>query len=153
MTKDGALMVAAANDRLFARLWAAIGRPELADDERFRTNPDRVANREQLVPQIRDELRRQTSEHWLAALDGIPVAPVQDVAEVAAHEQTPATGMLQELDGLETVPLPLQVDGDRLSHHSPPPVLGQHSAEVLRELGYTDAEVAALAAAAITRLP
>ena len=61
--------------------------------------------------------------------------------------------MLQALGGVETVALPLQVDGDRVTHHHPPPLLGQRSAEVLRELGYSDADVAALAETAITRLP
>ncbi len=151
-TCDGELMIAAANDRLFAQLCDAVGRPELADDPRFRTNPDRLANREQLLPLLRERIAEHSTAHWLEALDGIPVSPVQDVAQAAAHEQTRATGMVQELDGNETVALPLQVDRERVAHHAPPPTLGEQSAEVLAELGYSEAEIAALADAGITRL-
>jgi len=151
-TCDGELMIAAANDRLFAQLCDAVGRPELADDPRFRTNPDRLANREQLLPLLRERIAEHSTAHWLEALEGIPVSPVQDVAQAAAHEQTRATGMVQELDGTETVALPLQVDRERVAHRGPPPTLGEQSAEVLAELGYSEAEIAALADAGITRL-
>jgi crotonobetainyl-CoA:carnitine CoA-transferase CaiB-like acyl-CoA transferase len=151
-TSDGELMIAAANDRLFAQLCEGIGRPDLVDDPRFRTNPDRLAHREELLPLIRERIAEKPSSHWLSVLSAIPVAPVQDVAEAAAHEQTRASGMLQELDGLETVALPVQVDGARVAHHSPPPLLGADSAAVLDELGYTADEVAALAEAGVTRV-
>jgi len=151
-TCDGELMIAAANDRLFAQLCDAVGRPELADDPRFRTNPDRLANREQLLPLLRERIAEHSTAHWLEALEGIPVSPVQDVAQAAAHEQTRATGMVRELDGTETVALPLQVDRERVAHRGPPPTLGEQSAEVLAELGYSEAEIAALADAGITRL-
>src|SRR4051794_6119532 len=107
-TADGELMIAAANDRLFARLAQEIGRPELAEDPRFRTNPDRVANREALLPLVRERLAERPSAYWLEALRDIPVAPVQDLGEVARHEQTRASGMLQELGGFETLAAPLQ---------------------------------------------
>jgi formyl-CoA transferase/CoA:oxalate CoA-transferase len=151
-TADGELMIAAANDGLFARLCSAIGRPDLVDDPRFRTNPDRLAHREELLPLIREPLAERTSAEWLVALEGIPVAPVQDVAQAARHEQTRASGMLQELGGVETVALPLQVDGSRVGHRSASPTLGAQSAEVLAELGYTESEIDDLAAAGVTRL-
>jgi formyl-CoA transferase/CoA:oxalate CoA-transferase len=151
-TKDGELMIAAANDGLFTRLCSAIGLPELADDPRFRTNPDRVAHRNELLPLIRERLAKRTSTEWITVLEGIPVAPVQDVAQAAAHEQTRASGIVQELGGNETVALPLQIDGGRVAHRSAAPTLGAHSAEVLAELGYSESELESLAAAGVTRL-
>ncbi len=143
-TSDGELMVAAANDRLFRLLCERIGRPGLADDPRFGSNPDRLVNRDLLLPEIREQLAAHSSAHWLEALAGIPVAPVQDLAEVGEHPQTRANGMLQRVDGLDIVASPLQVDGDRLAHELPPPLLGEHSIEVLRELGYADDDIDAL---------
>jgi crotonobetainyl-CoA:carnitine CoA-transferase CaiB-like acyl-CoA transferase len=151
-TQDGELMIAAANDRLFVQFVERLGLPELAEDPRFRTNPDRVENRDALLPPIRARLAERPSAHWLEALDGIPVAPVQDVAEAAAHEQTLATGIIQELAGLKTLALPLQIDAERVGGRDAPPKLGEHSAAVLTELGYSTDEIDALAAAGATRL-
>jgi crotonobetainyl-CoA:carnitine CoA-transferase CaiB-like acyl-CoA transferase len=151
-TADGELMISAANDRLFARLCEEIGRPELAGDPRFLTNPERIAHRDELIPLLREELAKRPSAHWLEALADIPVAPVQDLTEVAGNEQTRATGILQQLDGVETVAAPLQVDRERIAHRAPPPLLGQHSAEVLAELGYSAEQIGQLAAASVTRL-
>jgi crotonobetainyl-CoA:carnitine CoA-transferase CaiB-like acyl-CoA transferase len=151
-TQDGELMIAAANDGHFVQLCERIGLPELADDPRFRTNPDRAANRDALLPPIRARLAARPSAYWLEALDGIPVAPVQDIAHAAAHEQTRATGIIQELAGVETLALPLEIDSERVDHREAPPTLGAHSAEVLAELGYSTAEIDALAATGVTRL-
>ena len=152
-TSDGELMIAAANDRLFRLLCERLGCAELADDDRFRTNPDRLVNREMLLPEIRTRIAAHTSAHWLDALAGIPVAPVQNLAEVGAHPETRANGMLQEVDGIEAVASPLQVDGERLAHRLSPPILGEHSAEVLRELGYVDDDIAALVQRGIVGSP
>ena len=151
-TQDGELMIAAANDRLFTRLCERIGLPELADDPRFRTNPDRLANRDALLPPIRERLAERPSAHWLRALDDIPVAPVQDIAQAARHEQTRTSGIVQELAGVETLALPLELDSEHVGHYDTPPTLGAHSAEVLAALGYSEAEIHTLAAAGITRL-
>ena len=152
-TQDGELMISAANDGLFATFAERIGRPELAGDRRFRTNPDRIANREELLPLVRENLAERPSAYWLEQLDGIPVAPVQDLAEVAAHEQTRATGIVQQLDGIETLGLPLQIDRERVGHETAPPTLGRDSAEILAELGYAAEEIAALAESGVTILP
>ena len=100
----------------------------------------------------RFELER--SAVWLEQLRGagVPGAPVQDVAQVADSEQTQALGILQELAGFRTVGLPLSADGDRVGYGLPPPRLGEHSAEILAEAGYSDADVTELAAAGVTRL-
>jgi crotonobetainyl-CoA:carnitine CoA-transferase CaiB-like acyl-CoA transferase len=151
-TADGELMIAAANDRLFEQMCERVGLPELATDPRFRTNPDRLANRAALLAPLRERLVERPTEYWLERLDGIPVAPVQDVVEAAEHEQTRASGILQTLEGIETLALPLEVDDARVGHRAPPPTLGLHSRDVLRELGYDDAEIDALAASGTTRL-
>jgi formyl-CoA transferase len=143
-TADGGLMIAAANDGLFRLLCERIGLPALADDPRFATNPDRLANRAALLPPIRERLRAESSAYWLEALNGIPVAPVQDLVEVGGHPQTRASGMLGEVGGFESVLPPVRLDGERLAHGDAPPLLGQHSSEVLAELGYDDDEIAAL---------
>ena len=122
-TSDGGLMVAAGSDALWQRLRGALG---LADDERFRTNPDRVRNREALRGVVADVLRTQPSEVWerdLAAA-GVPAAPVRTVPEAVAHAQTTALGVLQQLGSGVAVAPPLTIDGERIVHRSPPPELG-----------------------------
>ena len=145
-TADGALMIAAANDRLFAELCERIGLPGLAGDPRFATNPDRLANRAELLPPIREKLAARPSAEWLRILEGIPAAPVQNLFEVAQHEQIRAVGMIGEVDGVETVGVPLQIDGERVAHDAGPPTLGRHSVDVLTELGYSETEIATLVA-------
>jgi crotonobetainyl-CoA:carnitine CoA-transferase CaiB-like acyl-CoA transferase len=156
-TADGALMVAGGNDRLFRAICDVVGLPDLVGDPRFRTNPDRVRNREALVALLEERLRTDTSAAWHARLSvaGVPAAPVADVRDVAESPQTAALGILQRLDhpridGLTLPALPLSFDRERVLHPSAPPDVGEHSAEVLREVGYTDAEIAALAEAGIT---
>jgi formyl-CoA transferase/CoA:oxalate CoA-transferase len=145
-TADGELMIAAANDGLFRRLCEQIGLAHLADDPRFATNPDRLAHREELLPPIRARLAERPSAEWLRDLEGIPVTEVQDLAGVARHPQVRAVGMVGEVGGVETVGVPLRIDGLRLGHDTEPPTLGRHSAEVLAELGYSEAEIATLVA-------
>ena len=158
-TADGELMVAAANDRLFRALGEALDLGALADDTRFATNPARVVHREELVRLLSERLRERPTAEWVDRLEraGVPAAPVQDVGEVARHEQTRALGLVQPLPhpavpGFATVAPPLSLDGERVVHRSPPPLLGEHSAEVLAEAGYADGEVAELAAAGVVRL-
>jgi crotonobetainyl-CoA:carnitine CoA-transferase CaiB-like acyl-CoA transferase len=158
-TRDGELMVAAGNDRLFAAACDVVGLPELAGDERFRTNPDRVRNRDELVSILSERLRSRDTSEWHAAFlqAGVPAAPVADVADVVGAEQTAALGMLQSLPHpripeLRLAALPVSFGGERACHRAPPPLVGEHSAEVLREAGYDDLEISELAVAGIVRV-
>jgi crotonobetainyl-CoA:carnitine CoA-transferase CaiB-like acyl-CoA transferase len=152
--RDGMLMITAANDRLFRSLCEALELPELAEDPRFATNPDRVANREALTAVLTERLSQRDRAHWLERLAAarVPAAPVASIDEVTGDEQTAALGILQELGGRTFVAPPFSIDGERNVHRASPPRLGEHSAEVLREAGYAADEIEQLAADGTVRL-
>jgi crotonobetainyl-CoA:carnitine CoA-transferase CaiB-like acyl-CoA transferase len=121
-TLDGEVMLAAANDRLFAEL---AQRLELPVDERFATNASRVAHREELAALVQERLGRESTAVWLERLAGIPIAPVQTIREAAEHPHTRALGIVQTLEGRERLAEPLRIDGERVQVDTPPPALGQ----------------------------
>jgi crotonobetainyl-CoA:carnitine CoA-transferase CaiB-like acyl-CoA transferase len=158
-TRDGELMVAGGNDRLFGLLCEELELPELVTDVRFRTNPDRVQNREALVALVSARLRERDTAEWhrrLAAA-GVPAAAVADVADIVSAEQTQALGLLQTIDhdripDLQLPALPLSFDRERATHASAPPAVGEHTAEILAGVGYDNDEIASLAAEGVVRL-
>jgi crotonobetainyl-CoA:carnitine CoA-transferase CaiB-like acyl-CoA transferase len=132
---DGWLVIAAGNDGQFARLAQALGRAEWANDKRFRTNPDRVGNRDAINTLVADAILKHPRAHWQALLDeaGVPCAPVLSIAEVLDHPQSRALGMLQEAPdgGLSLMGLPISFDGERPPLRSSAPKLGDATAAVL----------------------
>ena len=134
---DKQIAVAVGNDAQFERLCEAIGREDLAQDERYATNPGRVANRQELVEALQQELSERTAEEWVEKIRGVgvPCGPVNTLAEALADEHLASTDMLQEIEHplagtLGMLASPVLVDGERPPVRRPPPALGQHTAEV-----------------------
>ena len=137
-TKDGFIVIAAGNDKLFASLAKVLGHPEWIGDPRFLTNPDRVNNQGVLYRWIEEIVRERTSREWQEILDAaaVPNAPMQTIAEVIDHPQTKALKMLQPSpDGEITLfGLPISFDGVRPTFRKSPPVLGEHTKEIFGEV-------------------
>jgi crotonobetainyl-CoA:carnitine CoA-transferase CaiB-like acyl-CoA transferase len=151
-TSDGWIAVAAANDGLFVRLCSAIGRPEVARDERFATNAARVENRDELLPVLEDAFRARTADEWVAALDaaGLPVGKIRGVLDAIISAEPATVRVEHPKEGeLELVAPALSFEAGA---PSPPPLLGQHTREVLAELGVDDARLAALEQAGVVAM-
>jgi crotonobetainyl-CoA:carnitine CoA-transferase CaiB-like acyl-CoA transferase len=134
---DGHIMVAAGNDNLFRRLCDAIGRSRLAEDPRFRTNSDRVVNREALIAILSDLFATQPLAMWAERLDaaGIPNGPIRTVDQVVADAQTAALGIIQQLRSISLLGLPLSFDGTRPPLTKLAPQLGEDNEEFLEPAG------------------
>jgi crotonobetainyl-CoA:carnitine CoA-transferase CaiB-like acyl-CoA transferase len=130
---DGHIMVAAGNDNLFRRLCTAIGRPGLAEDARFRSNSDRVVNRQTLIEILSDLFATESIAVWAARLDaaGIPNGPIQTVDKVVSGAQTAALGIIQRLGAVSLVGLPLSFDGIRPPLAKLAPGLGEDNSAII----------------------
>jgi len=151
-TADKPLILGVANDSLWQRFCALAGLDDICNDPRFATNAARVQHRAETLERVSAAMRKRQRAHWLQALDaaGIPCSPLHTLGELCAHPHTHESGMVFEyehpvLGKLGTVAQPIRFDGERMQVRRPAPMYGEHTREVLAELGYTEEEIAQIA--------
>jgi crotonobetainyl-CoA:carnitine CoA-transferase CaiB-like acyl-CoA transferase len=147
-TKDGWINVGGANQSNWERIVKVIGRPELSDDPRFRTNGDRMKNLAALTPLIAERLEKRPSADWIREFEaaGVPVGPVNKIGDMLADEQVRAREMVVEVDHaragrVKALGHPIKFSETRGEVKRAAPLLGQHTREVLGELGYCAARI------------
>ncbi len=152
-TSDGAVLITAGNDKLFAAVCNALGLPALASDPRFVSNVLRVANRPALHALLEERISRMNAADCVALLReaGAPCSTINSVDAVEANEQVAAMRMIRPLPAphvpdFRTVDLPVAIDGEKASLRHAPPLLAAHTDEVLQWAGYSAAEIASLKA-------
>ena len=151
-TADGHIIVAAGNDSQYRKFVTIGGKPELADDERFATNPARVRHRDILVPVLADMVRTKTKQEWITALEeaGVPCGPINQLHEVFDDPQVKARNMEINMPHpaageVKLVASPMRLSETPVQYQNPPPMLGQHTAQILASvLGYSEQQITAL---------
>ncbi|KAG6087281.1 hypothetical protein E4U15_008114 [Claviceps sp. LM218 group G6] len=151
-TKDGDILLGGGNDRLFGVLADGLSKPEWKQDARFKTNADRVCHRDELEAMIETLTQKKTTEQWLQRFEGsgLPYAAVNDVQATLNHAHTKARDMVVEMNHeacgpIKLVNTPVKFSDTQPSIRSAPPMLGQHTDEVLTEyLGLNESEILAL---------
>lgn len=153
--EDKPFALAVGNDRQFAALCSVIDQPDLATDEGFATNPDRVANREALVTLLQSAFRTRKAGEWVDAMlaVGVPAGPLNDVQAALNDPHVRARGIVQKVDFIDDV---LKMVGPVIGFsetppriRTAPPLLGQHTEEILREIGCSDQDIALLYAGGV----
>ncbi|ORZ20759.1 CoA-transferase family III domain-containing protein [Absidia repens] len=153
-TADSYMMIGAGNDGQFVKFCNRVGLSHLLEDDRFKTNKDRVQHRHELVKMIRETLTKEKNDHWLEKLNGagFPFAPINNIQQTFEHPQLKARGLVQEIDHeragkIKVVGPPVKYSGFKQNIRLPPPLLGAHTNEVLESvLGYDSKKIDALRA-------
>jgi len=150
-TKEGHIIVAVGNDKQFEKLCGILGQPELA--AKYKTNRERVEKRDDLVPILIEAFKAKTRDQWLELMQAqkIPAGPINELADVFADEQILHREMVRELDHplsgkVPQVATPIKYSKTDLEYKTPPPLLGQHTDDVLSELGLDKEAIKALKA-------
>ncbi|MBS0240822.1 MAG: CoA transferase [Proteobacteria bacterium] len=151
-TKDGAIILACGNDNLFNKLCDLLGQPALKTDPRFATNAARVTNRDTLDPILDELMRKKTTAEWVVALDkaGVPCGPINNLKEVFENEQVKARELRVEIahptaGKVSLIRSPMRFSETPVEYKVPPPLLGQHTDEILKGvLGKSPDEIAKL---------
>jgi crotonobetainyl-CoA:carnitine CoA-transferase CaiB-like acyl-CoA transferase len=152
-TQDGWINIGGANQSNWERIARAIGRPELIDDPRFKTNGDRMKNLDALTPLISERTRTRSSAEWVGEFEaaGVPVGPINKIGEMLADPQVRAREMVVDVEHsragkTQAIGLPIKFSETPGKVARGAPVLGEHTDEVLGSLGYSPGEIAALRA-------
>ena len=148
---DGWLNVAVANDSLWQKFCDAADKPEWKDHPNYVAAPDRVQNRDEIMPLITEVLKTKTRAEWIALLNaaGVPCGAIATVEEICESETLKARGMIWEMDHktagvVKTIANPIEFTGTKLATPAPPPRLGEHADEILASAGYDAAAISAM---------
>jgi crotonobetainyl-CoA:carnitine CoA-transferase CaiB-like acyl-CoA transferase len=148
-TSDSWILIAAGNDRLFAKLCRLLDLPELPQDPRFKSNGERVPRRNELHKILEHETKRRTADEWIRRMReaGIPAGPINKLDQVFADEQVNTLGMFPavpsafRIPDLKLVDIAVSINDQKSVKNQMPPLLGEHTEEVLRSAGYSDSEL------------